>query len=144
MINDYQPLIDDDAIVDIYRRASQQAHGFLSPAFLEQECDNVRQIYLPQAQTLVAHEQTRLCGFIALLGHTVGGLFVDPDCQGKGLGQALVTAALQRQPVLELDVFEQNPLGRRFYDRFGFVELSRRHDDYTGQPVIKLRYETRG
>lgn len=39
----------------------------------------------------------------------------------------------------ELEVFERNRVGRRFYDRYGFVFVSSRFDDETGQTVLRLR-----
>ncbi len=142
MIRPYHPTSDDDAIVDIYLAASRQAHSFLSEDFWAKEAVNVRKIYLPNAETYVVTQDDTVSGFIALLGSEVGGFFVDPSKQSAGLGQALLTHVLAKHPVLELDVFKDNPIGRRFYERFGFEELGERFDDYTKQQVIRLRYDS--
>ncbi|WP_299936662.1 GNAT family N-acetyltransferase [uncultured Pelagimonas sp.] len=142
MIRPYHPTSDDDAIVDIYLAASRQAHSFLSEEFWAKEAINVREIYLPNAETYVATQDDIVTGFIALLGTEVGGFFVNPERQSAGQGRALLAHALSKHPVLELDVFKDNPIGRRFYARFGFEELGERFDDYTQQQVIRLRYDS--
>jgi putative acetyltransferase len=75
---------------------------------------------------LVAEDETAVVGFIAVAGTHLDQLFVDPDHQKRGIGARLLAAALQRTPaVLTLDVFEENRVGRRFYERYGFREEKR-------------------
>ena len=140
MIKTYQSGVDDDAIVDIWLRASRLAHAFLGEAFIAGEADNIRNVYLPMAETRTIWVDNRLVGFISLLGHQVGGLFLDPAFHGRGLGRALMDDAVARMGTLELDVFVKNDLGRRFYARYGFVPIEERIDDPTGEPVLRLRY----
>ncbi len=140
MIKTYQPGVDDDAIVDIWLKASRLAHAFLDDDFLTREADNIRNVYLPMADTRTVWADDRLVGFISLLGNQVGGLFLDPDCHGRGLGRALVDDAVARMGTLELDVFVKNDIGRRFYERYGFTEVEQRIDEPTGEPVLHLRY----
>jgi putative acetyltransferase len=40
---------------------------------------------------------------------------------------------------LELDVFEENSIGRRFYETYGFDLVDRHFHDETGQPLLRLR-----
>ena len=140
MIKTYQPGVDDDAIVDIWLRASRLAHAFLGEDFIAGEADNIRNVYLPVAETRTIWVDNRLVGFISLLGHQVGGLFLDPAFHGRGLGRALMDDAVARMGTLELDVFVKNDLSRRFYARYGFVAIEERIDDPTGEPVLRLRY----
>ena len=140
MIKTYRPGVDDDAIVDIWLKASRLAHPFLGEDFLRREADTIRQTYLPAADTRTVWMDARPVGFISLLGDQVGGLFLDPAFHGRGLGRALVDDAVARRGRLELDVFVDNPVGRRFYARYGFVETGRHVDAPTGHPVIRLRY----
>ncbi|QDC08534.1 GNAT family N-acetyltransferase [Oceanicola sp. D3] len=139
MIRPYNPGVDDDAIVRIFTEASRLAHSFLGEDFILNAAEDVRTIYLPNAQTHVWDEGGGPLGFIALVGSDVGGFFMDPAHRGKGHGRALMDNALHRAGPLELDVFQRNEIGRRFYARYGFTSLGERFDDRFGQPVLRLR-----
>jgi putative acetyltransferase len=129
---------DLDSVLHIWRAANAVAHPFLGEDFLRAEHDNVRDIYLPAAETWVAEAEGHVVGFISLLGHQVGGLFLAPAWHGRRIGKALMDTAVAERGTLELDVFAANVIGRRFYDRYGFVDA----DDYihtpTGQRVLRL------
>jgi GNAT superfamily N-acetyltransferase len=64
--------------------------------------------------------------------------FVDPDIQGKGGGRSLVNQAVQLQDTLDVEVFERNAIGWRFYDRYGFVPVGQSYHDKTGQTLIQI------
>ncbi len=139
MIRPYEPGVDDDALVQIFIDASRFAHGFLGEAFILAVAEDIRNLYLPNAETHVLDAAGGPRGFIALVGAEVGGFFMDPAHRGLGHGRALMDDALRRAGPLELDVFAKNAIGRRFYDRYGFTELARRQDERAGQEVIRLR-----
>ncbi|WP_025031393.1 GNAT family N-acetyltransferase [Nitratireductor aquibiodomus] len=140
MIKTYEPGVDDDAIVAIWLAASRLAHAFLGDDFIAGEAENIRNVYLPMADTRTVWADGRLVGFLALLGNQVGGLFLDPQFHGRGLGRALMDDALARMGTLELDVFVKNDIGRRFYERYGFIVVDERIDPPTGEPLLHLRY----
>ncbi|MGR3793534.1 GNAT family N-acetyltransferase [Vannielia sp. SX4] len=142
MIRPYSPGVDDDAIVRIFTQASRLAHGFLGEEFILKAAEEVRSLYLPNAETHVWDDGDGPRGFIALIPGTpteVGGFFMDPGHRGQGHGRALMDDALRRKGTLELDVFTRNEIGRRFYALYGFTEVSERHDPRFDQPVIRLR-----
>lgn len=83
--------------------------------------------------TLVAEVAGQVAGFCALLQRpdvaVIDLIAVDPDRQGKGIGRALVSAALNhyRQVVPTMLVGTQagNPSSLSLYRNLGFVEINR-------------------
>jgi putative acetyltransferase len=115
------------------------AHPFLSDDFLQRERLNIRDVYLPKAETWVWEADGHVVGFMSLLGNEVGGLFVDPDVHRSGIGRALIDHARALRGELEVEVFERNVLGRAFYARLGFELVQKKIDHRTGRGVMRLR-----
>jgi putative acetyltransferase len=131
---------DLDAVIAAWYAASLIAHSFLDEAFFEQERRNIAEIYMTRAHTMVYEHEGQVVGFISLVENEVGGIFVDPARQGFGFGRKLMNYAAQLHPILELDVFEENRIGRRFYERYGFVLLKQCTNDEFGRDVLRLQY----
>ncbi|WP_019614238.1 GNAT family N-acetyltransferase [Psychromonas ossibalaenae] len=107
-------------LLTIWESASRIAHSFMAESFFEQGLREIPTIYIPNADTWIAVIDQKMVGFIALINNEVGGLFVDPNHHGNGIGRALMDKAQELHGDLEVDVFKENPIGRRFYDRYGF------------------------
>jgi len=131
---------DIDNVLASWRRASELAHPFLTSAFLDQEADNVRNIYLAVAETWVMDIDDAVVGFIALIDNEIGGLFLDPKHHGQGHGRALVDRAVAEKGPLKVEVFRENLIGRRFYDAYGFQEIEEYVHEASGQPTIRMSY----
>jgi putative acetyltransferase len=129
---------DLDEVLDAWYEASMVAHSFLSPEFFVTERQLMAEQWLPSAETYVCERDGRVVGFISLVGDEVGGLFVHPEHQGRGAGRALMDHARSSRSSLELEVFEENPIGRRFYDAYGFEPIGSRFDPDTGHTQIRL------
>jgi putative acetyltransferase len=98
----------------------------------------MRNIYLPNAETWVLEEDDKPLGFIALIEDEIGGLFVEPSFHGCGYGKALADHAVALHGSLRVEVFEKNVIGRRFYDRYGFVETERYVHEDSGEDILKM------
>jgi putative acetyltransferase len=138
VIRDYQPA-DCDDVLRVWADASTLAHPFLSKEFLERERHNIPNVYLPNTDTWVWVADGQVVGFISLLGHEVGAIFVDPKFHRSGIGQALMAHALASRGELEVEVFERNLQGRAFYAKLGFELIHRKLHDQTGFEVMRLR-----
>lgn len=132
---------DLSELLDVWYRATKVAHTFLTDEFLEGERTAIADQYLPLAETWVYSFGGKVIGFVALIGDEIGGLFVDPAHHGHGFGRALVDYALDLRGRLEVDVFKENVVGRRFYDRYGFTIVSERVHDQTGHDLLRMRLE---
>lgn len=123
-----------------WETASDLAHPFLTAVFRQTERHNIPAIYLPLADTFVAEQDGQVVGYIALLKNEVGALFVQPAFHGHGVGRALMDYAKARHPVLEVEVFTANNIGRGFYKQAGFTQLHSYHHEETGQQMLRLRW----
>lgn len=137
MIRDFK-IEDTEAVVKVWKAATLVAHSFLADAFIESETDNLRNIYLVHAQTRVVEFDGQVVGFIAMIGDEIGGLFLDPDSHGTGLGRAMVDDAAKTHGTLQVEVFARNVVGRRFYDSYGFRPIGSSTHEATGETVLRL------
>jgi putative acetyltransferase len=123
-----------DLLLDIWVRAVQQTHDFLTPADIAFYRPLVRDRYLPFAELWVAVEDDRPVGFLGMAGNKAESLFVDPDHHRRGVGRALLAHAFRLYGPLRIDVNEQNHAARAFYRRMGFEEIGRSPLDDLGKP----------
>ena len=140
MIRRYRP-VDCAAVLAVWARASAEAHAFLSPEFLVQERIDIREVYLPNAETWLWEEGRAVAGFISLVGSEVGGLFVDPAFQRRGIGRALIEQGRAQRGALDVEVFELNGQGRAFYAALGFAHVARSIHEETGFVLVRMRLE---
>lgn len=140
MIRPYDPN-DTETLIAIWRAASALAHPFLDEAFVAQETENLRNIYLPNAETWVILHDGKPIGFIAMLDCEIGGLFLDPSFHGQGHGKSMLAHVVALKGRLSVEVFARNAIGRRFYDAAGFTETSRFMHDGSAQEVIRMALE---
>ena len=131
---------DREAVIEVWYAASLLATPFLSTEFLAGERENIRNIWLSEAETWVFEAAGRTVGFLSLIGNEVGAIFVDPYSQGQGVGTALMDHAVSLRGELFLDVFEDNAIGRRFYDGFGFKFEHTHVHEQSGHTQMRLSF----
>jgi ribosomal protein S18 acetylase RimI-like enzyme len=79
-------------------------------------------------------------GFAALFDGQLRALFVHGDGRGRGVGQALLEAALARVPGgLSLHVAESNLNARHFYERRGFTVTGQANRQYNGTDISYVK-----
>ncbi|USG59531.1 GNAT family N-acetyltransferase [Sneathiella marina] len=137
MIRHFKPE-DTDNLINIWRMANAIAHPFLPTAFVKRVENDMRSLYLPNAETWVLENNGTNIGFTALIGNEIGGLFLNPAFHGQGFGRALVDHAFELKGPLKVEVFEKNMIGRRFYDGYGFIELKQHLHGASGETVLTL------
>ena len=131
---------DLEAVLDSWEAATRLSHSFMTDDFIAQERKNVAEIYLPITDTWVVEISGRVQGFIALMGNEVGAIFLQPACHGKGIGKTLMDKAQALHGDLEVEVFDANVIGRRFYSRYGFEFLEEKFHEPTQQRVQRLKF----
>ncbi len=137
VVRPYRPS-DETTVIDLWSRASKQAHPFVEGEGEGERARKVREVHLREADNWVAEEGGAVVGLLGLLGNEIGGLFVAPEAQGRGIGRTLVEHAAALHGGLRLEVYEANAGARRFYRTMGFEERERRTDEETGHPLLVL------
>lgn len=141
-----RPRRDTDlaALRRIWRAAVEATHLFLTPADLD-EIGELVAGYLPRLNDLrvAVDAGDRPLGFVAQDAGEIHMLFVDPAAHGRGIGTRLLEDVGRDFATLRLDVNEQNPTARRFYEAKGFVQVGRSDHDHQGRPFPLLHLERR-
>ena len=79
-------------------------------------------------------------GFISLAGDDVAALFVDPDAQGHGIGNALLSQVKSLRDKLSLSVYAQNERALGFCRHHGFEVIEERVNEDTGKPEALMSW----
>lgn len=137
MIREYTTS-DTDALIGIWDKANALAHPFLATDFVAFVKDAMRDTYLPNAETWVLEDDGNPIGFIAMIGNEIGGLFLDPDHQGRGHGRAMVDHVVGIKGPLRVEVFKENNVGRPFYERYGFEFVEEFLHEPSGAMTFKM------
>lgn len=129
---------DTDAVMAVWQRAQDLAHPFLSQDVAAKVAADVRAIYLPNAETWVLERNGAPVGFIAMINTEIGGLFLDPELHGQGLGRRLVDHVVAAKGPLTVEVFKDNKIGVPFYQRYGFVQTGEGMFELSGDATWKM------
>lgn len=105
---------------------------------LQAQRTDIREKYLPIAQTWVAEDEGNICGFISLLDNYIGGLFIHPNYQGRGIGAALINKASAEKSTLTVGVYAKNENARKFYEKVGFSFVDQELQEETGEIVLNM------
>lgn len=158
-----------DALTDLWEASVRATHDFLAPEDIPFFRETVRRGALPAVKLYVVRETgdgsgtagqptepdgsvkpegsciSRAPGgfaaFAGVAGDMLEMLFVTPAMRGKGLGRELVEYLVRHAGVRRVDVNEQNPQARGFYERMGFRVTGRDATDPSGKPYPILHME---
>lgn len=133
---------DISPAVEIWRKAVDATHLFLTPEDRAHIDVFVARDFLPNAELWLVDDQNRPVGFLVMDGPMIDALFVDPAFHGRGFGTALLRHALTLAPQATVDASEQATNAVPFYEARGFVRTGRSERDPQGRPypLIHLRY----
>lgn len=131
---------DGEDLLDIWLRSVRATHGFVPEEDIQAMTPHVRD-YLasggPELWVLCDAAGTAM-GFMGMSGNKVEALFLAPEFQGQGGGRCLVGHARALHEELTVDVNEQNPAARAFYEACGFAVVGRSDLDEQGRPYPLL------
>ena len=106
-----------EPLLEVWQKSVRSTHHFLS----EEEIVTISQ-YVPSAfenvpHFIVSYEEQKPVAFMGIDGERIEMLFIDPICQGRGIGKKLIQIAIQDYGANEVCVNEQNPQAKGFYEQ---------------------------
>jgi len=126
----------------VWKNSVKETHLFLS----KDEIENIEP-YVFQALNNIKHliietdDNGDSIAFMGIEDNKLEMLFIAPDFREKGLGKKLLLYGIENYQVNELDVNEQNPQAKGFYEYMGFKVYKR--DELDGQgnpyPILHMR-----
>ncbi|MDX7988696.1 GNAT family N-acetyltransferase [Xenorhabdus sp. 12] len=131
---------DIDTVVDIWFSASVRCHDFIPRTYWESCKQEMKDVYLPQAETMIAIVDNKMVGFISLVEDMIAAIFVSPDYQRKKIGSRLLDYAFASHNNLSLQVYVKNVQARNFYLQNGFIESEMGLDEHTGEMDITMNW----
>lgn len=124
IIRDYREE-DFDALTILWRTSREKSLPDLERNkghFFFEDRDYFRNHILPENRVWVAEVQNRAVGFLAMQGDFIDRLYIDPDYQRRGIGQALLDFAREKSPDhVWLYTLQANLNARAFYEKNGFI-----------------------
>lgn len=130
---------DLDQIINVWEKSSAMAHPFLNPRFVEKVKSDMTNIYIPNSETWVYEIENSIVGFISMVENEIGGLFVLPTNHSNGIGTKLVDFIQKEYSELEVEVFEENHIGRAFYNKYGFEKIREYFHEESENKVFRLK-----
>lgn len=126
----------------VWKNSVKETHLFLS----KDKIENIEP-YVFQALNNIKHliietdDNGDPIAFMGIEDNKLEMLFIAPDFREKGLGKKLLLYGIENYQVNELDVNEQNPQAKGFYEYMGFKIYKR--DELDGQgnpyPILHMR-----
>src|SRR4249920_1943209 len=132
---------DADTLLALWERSVRATHEFLTEADVVGLRPHVAQALHDDALELwvLTDDEDVPIGFMGLDGDDIAALFLEPAHRGRGGGRRLVAhAQTLRGGELTVDVNEQNPAARGFYQALGFAVAGRSPLDADGRPFPLL------
>ena len=126
-----------ERLLDLWERSVRATHSFLEHPDVLALRPLVAQALAGDAVQwwVLASDDDVPIGFLGYTPDTIEALFLDPDHRGRGGGTLLVAHAQTLSGrALAVDVNEQNPAARGFYEALGFAVAGRSGLDSGGRP----------
>lgn len=118
---------DVEAVVGVWHRSGLKAYYFID-LWQQLTLTEARRLFREHVAALcevwVAETDAEIVGFLARRGSYIDRLYINPDHQRVGVGQALLAHAMRCSPSgLELHTHRKNAPARAFYEKHGFVAV---------------------
>jgi putative acetyltransferase len=134
---------DEDVSVELWRRSWQQAYPDIDfTARLAWWRERWRTELVPACTIMMAETEGRIVGFVTVESGTgyLDQIVVAPEAWGSRAAAALLDAAKQLAPRLDLHVNRDNRRAIRFYEKHGFTVTGQDVNPRSGAPTVKMSW----
>lgn len=124
-----------EQLLSIWEKSVKATHKFLS----DTEIEKIKE-YVPEGLRNVSHliiitdDEDSPIAFMGIENKLIEMLFVSPDQRGHGLGTMLINYGIENYAINKVNVNEQNPIAKGFYEHLGFKVYRRSETDEQGNP----------
>ncbi len=130
-----------DELMKVWRSTVEATHHFLSTEEIDAIAAHVPEALRGVPELTVAYDEGgHEVAFMGKDGEMLEMLFVAADKRGHGIGSQLMRRVLEAG-VRKVDVNEDNPQARGFYEHMGFEVTGRSELDAQGAPYPILHME---
>ena len=136
---------DYESLIEIWEASVIATHHFLSEAWIAEHKPLILNQYFDMVALIcIRNSQSGIQGFLGTAEGNIEMLFVSPDHFRKGVGQALIDYAVNDIGANAVDVNEENPGARIFYEKVGFQVVGRSELDGQGNPypILHMKLKT--
>lgn len=130
-----------EKLAEIWEASVRATHDFLGEADIQGLAPEVKAGLKGVEKLMLAQDSAGMTvGFIGIDKQKIEMLFVEPKWFGKGVGSFLIRHAIDNCGATAVDVNEQNPGAKGFYEHMGFWVTSRSPLDEQGRgfPILHM------
>lgn len=130
-------------ILSVWKRSVKATHHFLLESDFKEYEQILKNFDFKDIDVFCLENNQEVIGFIGIHSEKIEMLFLNPDYIGKGLGKQLIDFAFLNFDINYVDVNEQNPKAKEFYQKMGFEIFDRTEKDDSGKPypILKMKYK---
>lgn len=131
-------------ILDLWLRCTADANPFFESDFWQNNYEEVKEKYLTGCQNYVYTEGSGVIAFICVTDNKfINGLFVEPDCRGRGIGRELLRYVKTCYNELHLNIYAKSRKMLKFVSSEGFLINGALYQEESGQVKYTLTWKNR-
>lgn len=109
-------------VMNLWLRATTHANPFVEQDFWKNHYEVVKDKYINEQETFVYMDCDTIMGFVCITDdNMIGGLFVDPEYQNKGIGTELLNYLKEEYALLQIKIYANNRKAFKFATNSGFI-----------------------
>lgn len=130
-------------VMDLWLRTTMHSNSFVEQNFWEKHYDFIKDKYINEKDTFVYMENGKIIAFTCVSDdNKIGGLFVDPDCQNRGIGTEIINFLKSEYSILHIEVYARNRKALAFATRMGFIIDGAIRHEYNNEVMYTMLWNS--